>query len=126
MGGTIFFSLCVLVKTQNRSWNRDFFAISPDFIHFWFFKRFSTQSMFWLVKSYDFKSENAILTTLKLSKLIHTILGEENDEHSSEKKIYRLKPINIKINFFLDRNWCQPRFFLLFIGYSPLELDIKK
>jgi hypothetical protein len=82
--------------------------------------------MFWLVKSYDFTSENAILTTLKLSKLIHTILGEENDEHSSEKKIYRLKPINIKINFFFLSKLMSTKIFFLFIGYSPLELDIKK
>jgi len=31
---------------------------------FYFLKRFSMQSMFWLVKSYNFTSQNAILTSL--------------------------------------------------------------
>ena len=67
IGGTFCFSACVLLKSWNQPWNRDFsqfhpiLTISPIFD---FFKRFSTQSMFWLVKSYDFTSQNAILTTL--------------------------------------------------------------
>jgi len=75
--GKFCFSAWLLVKSRNRSWNRDFsrfhpiLTISPDFNPispiFDFFKRFNTQSMFWLVKSYDFTSQNAILTTLASS-----------------------------------------------------------
>ena len=73
-GRNIYFSLCILVKSFNRSWNHDsirfhpILTISPDFNPispiFYFSKRFNTQSMFWLVKSYDFTSQNTILTTL--------------------------------------------------------------
>jgi len=72
--GEFCFSAWLLVKSWNRSWNRDFsrfhpiLTISPDFNPispiFDFFKRFNMQNMFWLIKSYDFTSQNTILTTL--------------------------------------------------------------
>ena len=62
------------VKSWNRRWNRDFMrfhpilTILPDFNPILsiseFFEWFCTLSLYWLVKSYDFTSWIAILTTL--------------------------------------------------------------
>ena len=67
-GGKLCFSVCILLKSWNRPWNRDFsrFYLISTWFHpfFIFFKRFNMQIMLWLVKSNNFTSQNAILTTL--------------------------------------------------------------
>jgi hypothetical protein len=77
----ILFQRTILTQSQNGYWNRDFarfhliFVILLDFNSilsiFNFFKRFNPKYMFWLVKSYDFTSQNAILTTLVLTKQLN-------------------------------------------------------
>ena len=68
-GGTFCFSACVLLKSWNRSWNRDFsrfhpiLMISPDFTYFLFFqmiqhaKHVLTHKIIWFYKSkHDFNN----------------------------------------------------------------------
>jgi len=81
---------CFELKTWNRGWNRVFarfhpiLTILPDFNSilsiFEFYERFSTFSLYWLVKSYDFTSWIAILTTLASSMFLFRLrwLGFEN------------------------------------------------
>ena len=66
----ILFQRNILAQSQNRYWNRDFarfhliFMISPDFTYFWFFQAIQPVMYVLTRKSYDFTSQNVILTTL--------------------------------------------------------------
>jgi hypothetical protein len=65
-----------------------FYAISLDFnpisTIFEFLKRFRTLSIYWLVKSYDFTSQLAILTTLSTIVYIYILCKKFIDEMDCE------------------------------------------
>ena len=68
-----------IVKTVLKSRFHPILTISPNFnlisSIFEFYERFSTLSLYWLVKSYDFTSQIAILTTLLGSDVLHKIMN---------------------------------------------------
>jgi hypothetical protein len=63
MSSTLHFYL-LRVNSFNRWWNHDFTRFHPILPISKFYERFSTSSLCWLLKSYDFTSWITILTTL--------------------------------------------------------------
>jgi hypothetical protein len=94
-GGTFFFSLCVLVKSQNQSWTRDFLRfhpilkISPDFTHFLFFqtiqhaKHVLTHKIVWFYESkYDFNNLDS-----KHLRILLMFIEEKRDYQTENKSV---------------------------------------